>query len=144
MQISPYGAGGLTASEISSLGGGSRIGVGGLSGGVGPGGGSRIGLGGVAAGAGLLGLAPLNDPVLMGQRQGGVGIDPALARIDASLRLPDSAISGSSGSSFRLPDHLKPDESSNTIFIEGLPADCSHREVARILQKLFNFLVNVR
>ena len=40
MQISPYGAGGLTTSEISSLGGGSRIGVGGLSGGVGPGGGS--------------------------------------------------------------------------------------------------------
>ena len=144
MQISPYGAGGLTASEISSLGGGSRIGVGGLSGGVGPGGGSRIGLGGVAAGAGLLGLTPLNDPVLMGQRQGGVGIDPALARTDASLRLPDSAISGSSGSSFRLPDHLKPDESSNAIFIEGRPADCSCREVARILPNLFNFLVIVR
>ena len=141
MQISPYGVGGLTASEISSLGGGSRIGVGGLSGGVGPGGGSRIGLGGVTAGAGLLGLAPLNDPVLMGQRQGGVGIDPALSRTDASLRLPNSAISGSS---FRLPDHLKLDESSNTIFIEGLPVDCSRREVARILPKLFNFLVIVR
>ena len=81
---------------------------------------------------------------MMGQRQGGVGIDPALARTTASLRLPNSAISGSSGSSFRLPDHLKPDESSNTIFIEGLPADCSRREVARILPKLFNFLVIVR
>nr|ACN40817.1 unknown [Picea sitchensis] len=130
--ISPYGAGGLTASEISSLGGGSGIGVGGLSGGVGPGGGSRIGLGGVAAGAGagLLGPAPLNDPVLMGQRQGGVGIDPALAR------LPDSAISGST---FRLPDHLKPDESSNTIFIEGLPADCSRREVAHIFRPFIGY-----
>jgi len=143
--ISPYGSGGLTASEIGSLGGSSGIGLGGLSGGLGPGGGSRINL---ATGAGLLGPAPpLDDPILMGQRQGGVGIDPALAgksgssefysaRTDASLKLPDSAISGSS---FKLPDHLKPDASANTIFIEGLPPDCTRREVAHIFRPFIGY-----
>ena len=80
MQIPPYGAGGLTASELASLGGSSVSGLGGLPGGVGPGGGSRIGLGGVPGGAGFGGLPPsLDDPVLMWQRQGGLGINPTLA-----------------------------------------------------------------
>jgi len=147
--IAPYGAGGFTASEIASLGGASGIGLGGLPGGVGPGGGSRIGLGGMAGGAGLGGVAPssLDDQVLMGQRQAGVGIDPALAgksgnselrgaRTDMSLRLPDGAIPDSSS---RLPDHLKPDASANTIFVEGLPADCSRREVAHLFRPFIGY-----
>lgn len=147
--LPPYVAGGLTASELATLGGSSVSGLGGLPGGVGPGGGSRIGLGGVPGGAGFGGLPPsLDDPVLMGQRQGGLGIDPALAgksasnpefysaRTDASLRLPDSTTSDPSS---RLPDHLKPDGSSNTIFIEGLPADCTRREVAHIFRPFIGY-----
>eukprot|EP01018_Ginkgo_biloba_P016997 Gb_31768 [translate_table: standard] len=126
--ISPYGAGGLTASEIGSLGGGSGIGLG-----VG----SGIGLSGVTSGTGYGGLtaSSLDDPILRGQRQGVISMDSTLMG-----RPPSSELySARPDTSLKQPDNLKPDVTSNTLFVEGLPTDCTRREVAHIFRPFIGF-----
>ncbi|KAH9329533.1 hypothetical protein KI387_001641, partial [Taxus chinensis] len=144
-RISPYQAGGLNASEI----GGSGVGLGGVSGSIGLGSGSGMSLGGVPGGAvSARMMAPtLEDPVLLAQRQGTVSIDPARAgrtasseiydtKSDATLRLLDGARPDASS---RLPEILRPDATTNTIFVEGLPTDCTRREVAHIFRPFIGF-----
>ncbi|XP_057858372.2 RNA-binding protein 1 [Cryptomeria japonica] len=155
--VSPYRAAGLNANEI----GGSAVGLGGVTGSLGLGSGSGISLGGVpgAAASARMMASPLEDPVLMAQRQGGVSVDPAhagrtasseyyAARQDASLRLLDAARQDASlrlldtarpDASSRLPENLRPDATTNTIFVEGLPPDCTRREVAHIFRPFIGF-----
>uniref|UniRef100_A0A0D6R7Q5 RRM domain-containing protein n=1 Tax=Araucaria cunninghamii TaxID=56994 RepID=A0A0D6R7Q5_ARACU len=147
--ISPYHTGGLTASEIGGLGGASGVGLGRVAGSIGLGGGSAIALDGVTggAGSGRMTRPTLEDTLLMGQRQGGASMEAALAgktsssefysaRSDASLRLPEGAIPNASS---RLPDNLRPDACTNTLFVEGLPTDCTRREVAHIFRPFIGF-----
>ncbi|XVE97713.1 hypothetical protein REPUB_Repub03eG0042600 [Reevesia pubescens] len=82
-------------------------------------------LGAVSAGASIKGYAPpLRDPNLVGQRQDGPpgrrpGIPDAVDETPASMRNGDGP-SVAAGES-------------NILFVDGLPTDCTRREVGRIL-----------
>lgn len=64
-----------------------------------------------------LGSLPIDDPRIMGSR----GADLAVAKRQ------------SLGVGGGRPETPLPPDASNTLFVEGLPANCSRREVARIL-----------
>lgn len=67
-----------------------------------------------------LGSLPIDDPRIMGLR----GSDPAVTKRQ------------SLGVGGGRPDNPLPPDASKTLFVEGLPANCSRREVARILSGL--------
>ncbi|XVF89053.1 hypothetical protein PTKIN_Ptkin19aG0100000 [Pterospermum kingtungense] len=81
--------------------------------------------GAVSAGASIKGYpSPLKDPTLVGQRQDGLrgmrpGIPDAVDEKPASMRNGD--------------DPPVAPEESNILFVDGLPTDCTRREVGRIL-----------
>jgi hypothetical protein len=91
---------------------------------------SAIGGVGLARGVGGIPGHSLGDPSVMG-RPGGVG-GPDIARngrnVNFGGQLPIDAVSRPGPETIPLP----PDASS-TLYVEGLPSDCTKREVARIL-----------
>lgn len=95
-------------------------------------GGPGIGLPGIpgAGNMGNLGLGALGeDPNLLGPGRGMVGLDGGLRQGNIGLngvaQEPDPLHGG-------IDMHLPPDAAS-TLFVDGLPLDCSRREAARIL-----------
>jgi hypothetical protein len=84
----------------------------------------------LARGVGGIPGHSLGDPSVMG-RPGGVG-GPDIARngrnVNFGGQLPIDAVSRPGPETIPLP----PDASS-TLYVEGLPSDCTKREVARIL-----------
>lgn len=73
---------------------------------------------GLSSGPIARGYSPLEDPTLL-RREATIGIKPGLT--DIEHREP-----------FRKSEGLLVDES-NILFVDGLPRDCTRREVARIL-----------
>ena len=57
---------------------------------------------------------------------GGISSQP----VDDRRMMTIGALDGQGG---RRPEPLLPPDASNTLFVEGLPADCTRREVSRIL-----------
>lgn len=107
-----YGGGGL---GVNDLGMGPALGLpGGGGGGLGP-----IGMGGLP-----------DEPNIMGQVGRMVGMDVGLGGRPGGLTLNGGAPE---------PDVLRgaldvlPPDASSTLFVDGLPQDCSRREAARIL-----------
>jgi hypothetical protein len=94
-----------------------------------------LGLSGLPAGARAPGPGPLEGPPLPGRS----GLAPAKAQVED----PTLARSSSLGKSAGILDveHHKPlsnldgpsEDESNILFVDGLPSDCTRREVARIL-----------
>ncbi|KAI3517751.1 hypothetical protein L1887_16970 [Cichorium endivia] len=75
----------------------------------------------------LLGGRPHEDPRMMGVGPGGMPMDPATIKgRDAGLLGPRHEIP------------LPPD-ASNTLFVEGLPSNCSRREVAHIFRPFVGY-----
>eukprot|EP00252_Welwitschia_mirabilis_P020236 TRINITY_DN4918_c0_g1_i1.p1 TRINITY_DN4918_c0_g1~~TRINITY_DN4918_c0_g1_i1.p1 ORF type:complete len:340 (+),score=78.29 TRINITY_DN4918_c0_g1_i1:387-1406(+) len=139
-KMSPYGASALTSGDVAPL--------------VGDSGGGLIG---ASAGIGHRGLPTVDDKILLSQKHG-VGLDtsvpgrPSLAdlyntRLDTSRRVIDARMDTPVRSfeipradpSSKLPEHLRGDATSNTIFVEGLPIDCTRREVAHIFRPFIGF-----
>ncbi|KAH9320945.1 hypothetical protein KI387_015584, partial [Taxus chinensis] len=118
--LSLYHSGGLTSGEISNLGGSL---------------GSRLG-----SSAGYLSGSPIVDPVLMGQRQGIASIDSGFGGkaggLGLSYQRPDSQ---ALREPLRRPDEHLPPDASNTLFVEGLPTDCTRREAAHIFRPFIGF-----
>lgn len=82
------------------------------------------GVGGLPGGASLRAFAPLEDPALV-RRDGALGVKPAIGDYDRS-----DALRKSEG----LPaDH------SNILFVDGLPKDCTRREVAHLFRPFIGF-----
>lgn len=90
---------------------------------------STIGALGLQRGVGGLPNHSLGDPALMG-RHGGGGPDfaPNGRGINYGFQPPVDAISRPGPETALLPPDASP-----TLYIEGLPSDCTRREVARIL-----------
>lgn len=85
-------------------------------------GGLTAGLGGLTAGMNMKGYpTPLDDPAAISQRR-----DPSLVTPGIPDILPERS------SLLRQADGPLSDES-NILFVDGLPSDCTRREVARIL-----------
>ena len=83
---------------------------------------ANLGLGGLTTGMSMKGYpTPLEDPIAISQRR-----DPSLG----TPGIPD--IRPERSNLFRQTDGLPSDES-NILFVNGLPSDCTRREVARIL-----------
>lgn len=53
----------------------------------------------------------------------------SIGGVDRRINGKDRMLGLSSGR----PDHSLPPDATNTLFVEGLPSNCSRREVARIL-----------
>ncbi|KAL6970665.1 hypothetical protein U1Q18_030360 [Sarracenia purpurea var. burkii] len=116
--------------------------------------GMQPGLGGLTAGASIKGYPPLQDPILLGQRP-----DVAVASIkgyapplqDPILlgQRPDVAvgigsgipdlINGRPGSSAKVESLPIPGRESNILFVDGLPSDCSRREVGHLFRPFIGF-----
>lgn len=71
-----------------------------------------------------LGGRPLEDPRMMGIG----GVDPALAAKGRAAGLGGGR-----------PEISLPPDASNTLFVEGLPANCSRREVAHIFRPFVGY-----
>lgn len=117
-----YSGGGLTSGDIGGLGGslGTRLGG--------------------SGGYGGLSGSSLPDSVLMGQRSGIGSADPGLGGKLGSLGLGYQR-SEPQGlrEPLRRPDEHLPSDASNTLFVEGLPADCTRREAAHIFRPFIGF-----
>jgi len=118
----PYSAGGLSSADIGGLGGslGTRLGG--------------------SGGYGGLSGSSLADSVLMGQRPGIGNADPGYGGKLGSLGLGYQR-SDAQGlrEPLRRPDEHLPPDASNTLFVEGLPADCTRREAAHIFRPFIGF-----
>ncbi|KAI0494079.1 hypothetical protein KFK09_024210 [Dendrobium nobile] len=79
---------------------------------------------GLPAGAIARGYDPLDDPALL-RRDAALGIKPGLTDIER----PEP---------FRKSDGLLVDES-NVLFVDGLPRDCTRREVAHLFRPFIGF-----
>uniref|UniRef100_A0A5B6ZM08 RRM domain-containing protein n=1 Tax=Davidia involucrata TaxID=16924 RepID=A0A5B6ZM08_DAVIN len=88
-------------------------------------------LGGLTVGAGIKGYpSPLQDPSLLHQRQDiAVGISPGI---------PD-LINERSGSLRKVDGLPVPAGESNVLFVDGLPDDCSRREVGHLFRPFIGF-----
>ncbi|XP_057861022.2 RNA-binding protein 2 isoform X2 [Cryptomeria japonica] len=114
-----YSSGGLTSSEINNLGGSL---------------GTRLG-----SNTGYLSGSPILDSVLMSQRQGIASLDPGFGGKSGgslSYQRPDTQALRDPP---RRPDDLLPPDASNTLFVEGLPTDCTRREAAHVFRPFIGF-----
>ncbi|XP_062228043.1 RNA-binding protein 2-like isoform X2 [Phragmites australis] len=104
------------------------------------------GLSGLAAGARARGPGPLEDPALAGLS----GLAPA--RAQGSIPSEDPALvrrSSSLGKSAGIPDIERhgpllnldgpSEDESNILFVDGLPTDCTRREVAHLFRPFVGF-----
>ena len=112
--IPTYGSSGLTAGDLGGLGG--------------------IGLG-RAPGSGLSGSA-LDDQVLMSRRMGIGGMDAGLVGKAQGLGFKDAQ---ALRDPLRRPEDHLPADASNTLFVEGLPTNCTRREAAHIFRPFVGF-----
>lgn len=87
------------------------------------------GIGGLPTVTGIKGYpAPLEDPTLIGQRRdAGLGIAPGIPDI-----LPERS------DLLRKTNGLSTEES-NILFVDGLPSDCTRREVAHLFRPFIGF-----
>ncbi|XXG41387.1 hypothetical protein AAC387_Pa01g1859 [Persea americana] len=86
------------------------------------------GLGGLTTGTSMKGYpTPLEDPIAISQRR-----DPSLG----TPGIPD--IRPERSNLFRQTDGLPSDES-NILFVDGLPSDCTRREVAHLFRPFIGF-----
>ncbi|XP_026664897.2 RNA-binding protein 1-like isoform X2 [Phoenix dactylifera] len=79
------------------------------------------GLGSLAAGATVRGYTPLEDPVLT--QRDALGIKPGIADIPTPVIKSDGPSA----------------DQSNILFIDGLPTDCTRREVAHLFRPFIGF-----
>lgn len=118
--LSLYSSGGLTSSELNSLGGSFA---------------SRLGSNG-----GYMSGSPILDSALMSQRQGFASMDPGfggkMGGMGLNYQRPDTQVLREPPR--RLDDQLPPD-ASNTLFVEGLPTDCTRREAAHVFRPFIGF-----
>ncbi|ONK59329.1 uncharacterized protein A4U43_C08F5320 [Asparagus officinalis] len=82
------------------------------------------GLGGLTAGASVRAFTPLEDP--------------ALLRRDVPLNVKPSIVDYEPPDPLRKPEGLAADES-NILFVDGLPNDCTRREVAHLFRPFIGF-----
>ena len=90
-------------------------------------------IGGVTAGVSVRGYSPRDDPILMSHRRDvPLGISSvAPGNADMIYERPSSQI--------RVDGPPLHGRESNILFVDGLPADCTRREVGRILNMhIFN------
>ena len=87
------------------------------------------GFSGYAGGASLNGYPPstLGDPYLLGRRDVSLGNGP-----DIIIERPDTLK--------KVDGFPVGNRQSNVLFVDGLPSDCSRREVARILSLKYLYL----
>jgi hypothetical protein len=112
-----YGAAGVLGTDLA-ITGGPGIGIPGIPG---------------AGNMGNLGLGGLGeDPNLLGPGRGMVGMDGGLRQTNIGLNGVGQEQDPLHGG---LDMHLPPDAAS-TLFVDGLPLDCSRREAARILSPM--------
>ena len=114
-----YSAGGIGSAEIGGLGGGLGMRLGGSFGG--------------------LSGSSLGDPGLMGQRSGIASMDPGFAGKTGSLGLSYQRSDAQLREPLRRPEEHLPADASNTLFVEGLPTDCTRREAAHIFRPFIGF-----
>ncbi|KAJ8648759.1 hypothetical protein MRB53_001782 [Persea americana] len=89
---------------------------------------ANLGLGGLTTGMSMKGYpTPLEDPIAISQRR-----DPSLG----TPGIPD--IRPERSNLFRQTDGLPSDES-NILFVDGLPSDCTRREVAHLFRPFIGF-----
>eukprot|EP00249_Psilotum_nudum_P004553 c18065_g1_i1 orf=566-1309(-) len=97
-----------------------------------------IGMGAMASGGlGSLGAPTLDDTRLMGTGLRPIGLDPALSK-PGGLSLNGGNYVGRPEASVLRPS-LLPADATSTLFVEGIPTDCSRREAAHIFRPFIGF-----
>ncbi|KAJ0971374.1 hypothetical protein J5N97_019333 [Dioscorea zingiberensis] len=82
------------------------------------------GISGLPSGANIRSFSPLEDPALV-RRDVSLGMDPGTTEIERPNPL-------------RIPDGLS-DNESNVLYVDGLPADCTRREVSHLFRPFIGF-----
>ncbi|KAJ6794631.1 nuclear speckle RNA-binding protein A-like [Iris pallida] len=99
-----------------------------------PAGGTHVpaGIGGLSAGANFRGFTPLEDPALIRRE------DPALIGRDIALGVKPGSIDFGRTEPLRKSEGRLADET-NMLFVDGLPSNCTRREVAHLFRPFIGF-----